>query len=184
MKRKEDINTDINSNLNPEGSETVHESLPDATIELTDHVAKLEGELTESKDKYLRMYSEFENYKKRVSKERQDLTKFAGSDMLLAFLPVIDDLERAAKSIQDSTDSNAVKDGLKLIYSKIKSIAESKGLKEMVSVNNPFDPELHDAIANTKAMTDDMKGKVVEEIEKGYFFNEKVIRHAKVIVGN
>jgi molecular chaperone GrpE len=184
MKRKEDINTDINNNLTPEDSETVHESLPDASIELTDQIARLEGELTESKDKYLRMYSEFENYKKRVSKERLDMARFAGSDMLLSFLPVIDDLERATKSIDDSKDSGAVKDGLKLIYSKIKSIAESKGLKEMISVNNFFDPELHDAIANTKALTDDMKGKVVEEIEKGYFFNDKVIRHAKVIVGN
>ena len=184
MKRKEELNADINSNPNSEGPETVHESLPDATVEINDQVAKLEGELTESKDKYLRMYSEFENYKKRVSKERMEQSRFAGSDMLLSFLPVIDDLERASKSVEDSNDSNAVKDGLKLIYSKIKSIAESKGLKEMISVNSLFDPELHDAIANTKALTDDMKGKVVEEIEKGYYLNERVIRHAKVIVGN
>ena len=86
MKRKEELNADINSNPNSEGPETVHESLPDATVEINDQVAKLEGELTESKDKYLRMYSEFENYKKRVSKERMEQSRFAGSDMLLSFL--------------------------------------------------------------------------------------------------
>ena len=185
MKRKDETNSDI-ENSEVQNEETGHkpEALSDSSIELTDQVAKLEAELTESRDKYLRLYSEFENFKKRVTKDRIEYTKMAGSEVFLSFLPVIDDLERALKSSETITDSQPIKEGIKLIYSKIKSIAESKGLKEMLSVNQLFDAELHDAIANLPAPSEAMKGKVIEEIEKGYYYNDKVIRHAKVIVGN
>jgi molecular chaperone GrpE len=112
-----------------------------------------------------------------------DQIKMAGADIFLAFLPVIDDLERALKSIEEAKDNKSVKEGINLIYSKIKNITSSKGLVEMESVGKPFDPELHDAIANMP-VADDQKGKVIEEIERGYYLNDKVIRHAKVIVGN
>lgn len=185
MKRKDDVNSDLENN-DAQNEESGHkqEALADSSIELTDQVAKLEAELTESRDKYLRLYSDFENFKKRVTKDRIEYTKMAGSEVFLSFLPIIDDLERALKSSETATDSQPIKEGIKLIYSKIKSISESKGLKEMVSVNQLFDAELHDAIANLPAPSEAMKGKVIEEIEKGYYFNDKVIRHAKVIVGN
>lgn len=154
-------------------------ALPDAKEEETDPVAKLEAELSSTKDKYLRLYSDFENYKKRINRDRIDLIKNAGADMLTSILPVIDDMERALKAMNEKE-----REGIQLVYQKLKSITESKGLKAMEAVGKPFDPELHDAITNMPAPSEEMKGKVIEEIEKGYYLNDKVIRHAKVIVGN
>ena len=156
--------------------------LVDASAEQSDRISNLEAELTAAKDKNLRLMAEFENVKKRVAKERVEILKMASADVLTAILPVIDDLERALKSIKDS--DAAAREGVQLIYNKIKSIVESKDLKAMDSVGKDFDPDIHDAIANVPAPSEDMKGKVVEEIEKGYYLNDKVIRHAKVIVGN
>lgn len=154
-------------------------ALPDAEQEETNPTAKLEAELSEAKDKYLRLYSDFENYKKRINRDRIELIKTAGSDILISILPVIDDMERALKAMDEKE-----REGIQLVYQKLKSISEGKGLKAMESVGKPFDPELHDAITNMPAPSDDMKGKVIEEIEKGYYLFDKVIRHAKVIVGN
>jgi molecular chaperone GrpE len=158
--------------------------LTDASTEQKDKVAGLEAELSAAKDKYLRLGADFENYKKRVTKERIEMIKMAGSDVLISILPVIDDLERALKSTNDAADVKSVKEGINLIFNKIKSITESRELKPMESIGKEFDPDLHDAIANIPAPSKDMKGKVIEEIEKGYYLNDKVIRHAKVIVGN
>ncbi len=140
-------------------------------------------ELSEYKDKYLRLYSEFDNYKKRVIRERSEQIKFAAVDTYLTFLPVIDDFERAQKSLSEAKEIDSVRQGIQLIYQKLISITESKGLKPMISMGTPFDPELHDAISNIPAPSEDMKGMVIDEIEKGYFLNDRVIRHAKVIVG-
>ena len=160
------------------------DSLPDSSVEVNDPASKLEADLTIANDKYLRLYSEFENYKRRTSKDRIEQSNMAGVEIFLSFLPVIDDLERALKSIEKANDVNAVKEGLQLIYSKIKNITNSQGLKEMEAVGKIFDPELHDAIANITADSDNQKGKVIEETEKGYLLNDKVIRHAKFIVAN
>ncbi len=190
MKPKDEWNSDIkNGDETGNGSddETLNsgsEELSDAIIEVNDPLSKLEADLTSANDKYLRLYSEFENYKRRVSKDRIEQSKMAAADIFLSFLPIIDDLERALKSLEDAKDNKSVKEGVKLIYSKIKNITDSKGLKEMEAVGMPFDPELHDAIANVPASADDQKGKVIEETEKGYFLNDRVLRHAKVIVGN
>lgn len=190
MKQKEDWNSDIENGketTNKSEDDTLKsetEALPDADVELNNPLSKLEAELTSANDKYLRLYSEFENYKRRVSKERIENSKMAGADIFLSFLPIIDDLERALKSIEEAKDYKSAKEGVKLIYTKIRNVTSSKGLKEMDTVGKPFDPELHDAIANIPASSDDQKGKVIEETEKGYFLNERVIRHAKVLVGN
>ncbi len=159
-------------------------ALPDAESAEKAAVAKLEAELSETKDKYLRLYSDFENYKKRMVRERMELLKSAGADVMLSILPVIDDMERAVKAATESNDAKAVKEGVQLVYQKMKTITESKGLKAMESVGQPFDADLHDAISNMPAPSEAMKGKVIDEIEKGYYLNDKVIRHAKVIVGN
>ena len=176
-------NTTENENLTDE-STPVEAALPDANVEETDPIAKLEAELTESRDKYLYMYSEFENYKRRVSRDRIEQSKLAGSDVFLAILPIIDDMERAIKSFESTSDVEAIKAGINLIYSKLKSTTESKGLKPMDATGKSFDPDLHDAITNIPSPSPDMKGKVIDEVEKGYFLNDKVIRHAKVVVGN
>lgn len=160
------------------------EALPDASAEVIDPIAKLEAEITEARDKYLRLYSDFENYKKRVSRDRIEQSKMAGSDVFQTIIPIIDDMDRAVKAFENSTDIKAIKEGIQLIYSKLKSSTESKGLKPMNAIGKPFDADLHDAITNVPAPSEDLKGKVIDEIEKGYFLNDKVIRHAKVVVGN
>ena len=190
MKRKEQVNSDI-ENEKESGKESAadfmnenSQPLPDAESEIKDPVAKLEGDLTTANDKYLRLYSEFENYKRRISKDRIEQSKMAGADIFLSLLPILDDLERAMKSIEDASDSSSVKEGINLIYNKIKNVTTSKGLKEMSAEGTVFDPELHDAIANVPVDDASHKGKVIQEIEKGYYLNDKVIRHAKVLVGS
>ena len=175
-----------NENMTTENTQNNQdeEALPDSTIEEVDPIAKLEAELTESRDKYLYMYSEFENYKRRVSRDRIEQSKLAGSDVFLTILPIIDDMERAIKSSENTTDVEAIKEGIKLIFSKLKSSTESKGLMPMNATGKDFNPDLHDAITNVPAPSEDMKGKVIDEVEKGYFLNDKVLRHAKVVVGN
>ena len=187
MKSNEPLNdTENNSESEniPSQEPEIDGILSDAKEEILDPVAKLEAELTISQDKYLRIYSEFENYKKRVSRDRIEQIKMAGSDIFLSIIPIIDDMDRAIKSIEKSTDVNAIKEGIQLIYSKLKVTTESKGLKPMNAIGKVFDVDLHDAITNVPASTEDLKGKVIDEVEKGYFLNDKVIRHAKVIVGN
>ena len=141
------------------------------------------AEVAEQKNNYLRLYAEFENYKKRVSKERMELLKSANADVIASMLPVLDDFERALKATEGWKEKHSVREGMVLIYNKLKNLLEQKGLSAMESTGAEFDTDLHDAITNIE-VDENMKGKVVEEIEKGYYLNDKVIRHAKVIVGN
>ena len=142
-----------------------------------------EDQINELNDKYLRLYSEFDNYRKRTSKERLELFKTAGQDILTDLLPVLDDFERAIQNMDSSDDSEAIQTGINLIYNKFKSILENKGLKHFKSIETEFDPEVHEAITKIPAPSKKLKGKVVDEIEKGYMLNDKVIRFAKVVVG-
>lgn len=150
----------------------------------TDPIAELEAKLAEANDKYLRLYSEFDNYKKRTMKERIELIKSAGEDVFKLVLPLIDDLERAIKANETAKDVKAVNEGVKLVQQKFITSLASRGLEEMKAVGEEFNPDLHEAITNIPAPSEDMKGKVVEVMEKGYLLNGKVIRFAKVIVGN
>lgn len=145
---------------------------------------KLRAELKEANDKYLRLYAEFDNYKRRTNKERIELLQSAGKDVLLSLLPIADDFDRAIKYMNTSSDIEAVKEGIVLVSSKFKSTLTQKGVKEMESIGTAFDADLHEAITNIPAPSEDMKGKVIDEVEKGYFLNDKVIRFAKVVVGN
>lgn len=144
---------------------------------------KLRAEATEWQDKHLRLYAEFDNFKRRTSKERLELLQLAGKDVIVDLLPVIDDFERALKSMETATDIDAVKAGIKLVNQKLKNILGSKGLKEMESIGTEFNADLHEGITNIPAPSDDLKGKVIDELEKGYYLNDKVIRFAKVIIG-
>jgi molecular chaperone GrpE len=144
----------------------------------------LKQEVALANDKYLRLYAEFDNFRRRTIKERQELLQTAGLDVIVSLLPVLDDFDRAARHLENTTDVNAVKEGVGLIQQKLKNILGQKGLKEMQSIGTAFDPELHEAITNIPSPTDDMKGKVIDEVEKGYYLNDKVARHAKVVVGN
>ena len=139
-----------------------------------------EEKFAELNDKHLRLFAEFENFKKRTAKERMDLYKTAGESVLTALLPVLDDFERSIKANQKQED-----EGVVLIYNKLKSILETKGLKAMEDpIGQELNTDYHEAITNLPAPSDDMKGKIIDVVEKGYFLNEKVIRYAKVVVAN
>jgi molecular chaperone GrpE len=148
-----------------------------------DELTLLKRENEELKDKYLRLYSDFENFKRRTTKERIDLFKMAGQEVLKSLIPVMDDFERAEKAFETSTDSISLSEGIKLVSSKFKSTLEGQGLKSYTSVGESFDADLHEAITKIPAPSDDLKGKIVDEIEKGYKLQDKVIRFAKVIIG-
>ena len=136
----------------------------------------LQSQVSELKDKHLRLLAEFDNYKKRTVRERLDLLSTASKDVILALLPVLDDFDRAKKSADFS-------EGMNLVYNRLNATLQSLGLKEMESNGQPFDPEWHDAITEIPSPTEDMKGKVIDTVEKGYLLNDKIIRHAKVVVG-
>ena len=143
----------------------------------------LTSELVDLKEQHLRLYAEFENYKKRNLKERMELLKSAGSEMLISLLPVVDDFERAIKATTANNDKDPLREGVLLVYHKLKGILEQKGVKEMSTVGKTFDVDLHEAISNIPVVDVKMKEMVVDEIEKGYTYNDKVLRHAKVVVG-
>lgn len=186
-KKKEDLETPentaelANENGQSDGQEEAQQTeQAEPEISLED---KHKEELSQANDKFLRLYAEFDNFRRRTAKEREDARKTEGKDVIVALLPVLDDFERAIRSMDNATDIVAVKEGVVLIQNKMKNILTQKGLKEMQSIGSPFDADLHEAITNIPAPTDDMKGKVIDEMEKGYELNEKVIRFAKVIVG-
>lgn len=143
-----------------------------------------EDELAEYKDKFLRLYAEFENFRRRTAKERLEFEKTAIERLVVDILPVIDDFERAQSSMADSTDIDAVKEGVNLVQQKLVNTLTQKGLKPIGAQGEKFDSELHEAITQIPAPSDDMKGKVVDEVEKGYYLGEKVIRFSKVVIGS
>jgi molecular chaperone GrpE len=149
-----------------------------------DPLEELQDKYNQLNDKYLRMYSEFENFRRRTAKERLDLMKSAGEDVFKLLLPIIDDFERARTNMETAEDVPSVKEGVELIYHKLIKELEHKGLKPMEAKGEVFDSEIHEAITQIPAPSEDMKGKVVDEIEKGYLLNDKVIRFAKVVVGS
>eukprot|EP00746_Dinoflagellata_sp_MGD_P000074 gnl/MRDRNA2_/MRDRNA2_100130_c0_seq1.p2 gnl/MRDRNA2_/MRDRNA2_100130_c0~~gnl/MRDRNA2_/MRDRNA2_100130_c0_seq1.p2 ORF type:complete len:188 (-),score=23.06 gnl/MRDRNA2_/MRDRNA2_100130_c0_seq1:585-1148(-) len=143
-----------------------------------------EAKFNEMNDKYLRLYSEFENFRRRTAKERIELIGSASQDIISSLLPCLDDFERAIKSNETSEDIDAIKEGVTLVYHKFKSTLTSKGLKSIeVNAGDEFDTDLHEAITKIPAPQDELKGKVVDIVEKGYQLNEKVIRYSKVVIG-
>jgi len=137
----------------------------------------------EYKDKFVRLYAEFENYRRRTKQERLDLIVSANGGLLKDLLPVLDDLDRAVANNEQLEDVAALREGFKLIQNKFKQILLSKGLKEMEAKGLTFDSDLHEAIANIPAPEEALKGKVIDDVERGYFLNDKVLRFAKVVVG-
>jgi len=149
----------------------------------TDPVKKLQDELAEAKDKYVRLYAEFENHRRRTSKEKLEMIQGANEQLLRSLLPVIDDFERAEKSFKDISTKEA--EGFFLIQNKYKKILEQYGVRAMdITFGSAFDADLHEAITQVPASDESQKGKIIDVVEKGYLLNEKVIRFAKVIVGN
>ncbi len=149
-------------------------------IELQKEIETLKAELDESKDKYLRLFAEFDNFKKRSVKERFELMKTAAQETITALLPVLDDFDRAKKSAESGAETFS--EGVQLVYQKLYSTLEHKGLKSMESTGADFDPEWHEAITDIPAPSEEMKGKIIDTVEKGYVLSDKIIRYAKVVV--
>ena len=149
-----------------------------------DELEKLKAEVQEAKDKYIRLYSEFENFRRRTAKERLDLIKTANEDLMSALLPVMDDFQRAQIALEESEDHKASKEGFDLIYNKFNNILTQKGLKPMEDkAGAEFNTEFHEAISQMPVEKKKMKGKIIDVVEKGYYLDEKVIRFAKVVIG-
>lgn len=174
-------NTPIDENT--ENTQSVNET--DIKAENTENSAETtdwESKVNELNDKYLRLYSEFDNYRRRTIKEKADIIKTAAEDVFKAILPIIDDFERAIKANESSDDVNAIKEGVQLIYNKLKNTTQQKGLTAFESKGEVFNPDTMEAITHIPATDDTQKGKVVDETEKGYKLGDKVIRYAKVVV--
>lgn len=146
---------------------------------------ELSAQVGELNDKFLRLYSEFDNYRKRTLKEKLELSKSASAELITRLLPVLDDFERAIKAFEENTDANpALKDGIVLIFNKFFTILNQQGLEQMKTIGEAFDTDFHEAITNIPVTNPEQKNTIVDEIEKGYLLNDKVIRYAKVVVGN
>ena len=183
---KEELTNMENAPEQPENGKTaaMAEELPQ---EVQSHITKIQDELTEAKDKYLRLYSEFENFRRRTAKEKLEMTQSANEQLIKSLLPVADDFERAEKSFTDikSEEGRKEKEGFLLIHNKLKKVLEQYGTKPMdLGPGSDFNPDTQEAIAQTGVSDEKLKGKVVDVVEKGYTLNDKVIRFAKVVVGN
>ena len=155
---------------------------PESVADPLDKLNDLEAKLEETNDRFLRLFSEFDNFRKRTARERIELTKTASADIITALLPVLDDLERACH--MEGPDEGRGNAGVLLIYNKFKAILRQKGVEEVPAIGETFDTDLHEAITHVPASEKSQKGKIVEEIQKGYKLNEKVIRHSRVVVAN
>ena len=173
-----DSNNRIGTDENAAGDTLLNEPVAEEN-----ELEKLTTELKEQKDKYIRLMAEFENFRRRTSKERLELIQTAGKDVIVSLLEVLDDCDRAEKQLQSNADIEVQTEGIQLVFNKIKTTLQNKGVKAMDAVNTDFDVEKHEAITEIPAPTDALKGKVVDEVQKGYYLNDKLIRFAKVVVG-
>jgi molecular chaperone GrpE len=169
----------------PEATQTLEntETTEQAADQIVDEIEVMVQKCAELNDKNLRLMAEFDNYRKRTLKERMDLVKTAGEKILVDMLPLIDDFERGLKAMETSQDVQAVKDGVDLIYSKFVAFLIQNGVKAIPTENETFDTEFHEAITTFPAPTEELKGKIIDCVSKGYTMNEKVIRFSKVVVG-
>lgn len=180
----------------PADAPEVEDILNDTTAEVDDanvtedeadamlqKIQKLTEDLEKEKKDYLFLRADFDNYRKRMLKEREELLRNAGEKVLKGLLPIVDDFERGLQATKDSNDAAAVREGMELIYNKLLKYLADNGVKPMESTGQPFDPDFHEAIATIPAPSEDLKGKVVDTTTRGYMINDKVLRHAKVAVG-
>ena len=175
---EEALAKELNTDENIPGIENLQEE-----IEEDDETDKVRQELAEAKDKYLRLAAEFENFRRRTAKERIELVQTAGKDVIQSLLEILDDSDRAMKQLETSEDLATIKEGISLVFNKLHSALQQKGLKVMDSKGQDFDPDMHEAITEIPAPTPDMAGKIIDVIQPGYYLNDKLIRYAKVVVG-
>ena len=172
------VSVNINSDENINGNQHLNEPVAEES-----EFESLKGQIAELNDKYLRQAAEFDNFRRRNAKERVELIQTAGRDVIADLLVVLDDSERAQKQMETTDDVSQIKEGIQLVFSKLRNTLTAKGLKPMESVGKEFNPDLHEAITEIPAQDEAMKGKVIDEVQKGYYLNDKIIRFAKVVVG-
>lgn len=173
-----DRGIDINADESLSGSTHLNEPVEDES-----ESDKLKAELADIKDRYIRQVAEFDNFRRRSAKERLDTIRTAGQEVIKDMLDILDDAERAQKQLDNSDDIKQTKEGVTLVFNKLRNVLQGKGLKPMESIGKDFDPDLHEAVTEIPAPSEELKGKVVDEVVKGYYLNDKIIRHAKVVVG-
>lgn len=178
------VSVNINADENVAGSQHLNEPVAEESDveKLKAEIDSLNQKNAELNDKFLRQVAEFDNFRRRNAKERVELIQTAGKDVITDLLVVLDDSERAQKQMETTDDVTQIKEGVQLVFSKLRNTLSAKGLKPMESVGKEFNPDLHEAITEIPA-GDEMKGKIVDEVQKGYYLNDKIIRHAKVVVG-
>jgi len=169
---------DINADEALSGSTHLNEPVTEES-----ELEKVKEELMECKDKHLRLAAEFDNFKRRNAKERVELIQTAGREVISGLLEILDDANRAQKQLETSEDVQQIKEGVFLIFNKLKNKLQAKGLKPMESIGKDFNPDLHEAISEIPTPSEELKGKVLDEVVQGYYLNDKIIRHAKVVVG-
>lgn len=180
MKENTNDSTEMDINTDENQSGTTHLNEPVAE---ESEIEKLKTELEESKDKYLRKVAEFDNFKRRSAKERIELIQTAGRDVITDMLDVLDDCDRAQKQLEASDDAAAIKEGVMLVFNKLRNTLQARGVKPMETIHQEFNPDLHEAVTEIPAASEELKGKIADEVMKGYYLNDKIIRHAKVVVG-
>lgn len=171
--------TDINADADISGTTHLNDPLAEEA-----ELDKAKAELEEMKDKYLRQAAEFDNFRRRTAKERMELIQTAGKEVITELLEVLDDCDRAQQQFDNQSDLDSLKEGVGLVFAKLRNKLNAKGLKPMETKGAEFNPDQHEAITEIPAPTEDLKGKVVDEVVKGYYLNDKIIRFAKVVVGN
>ena len=188
-KEEKELKTEKVTEVNQDNAEEILESAenqePSELKKTETTVENPDEKIAELNDKYLRLYSEFDNYRKRTLKEKTELSKYASAEVITKLLPVLDDFERAITAFTATSDNGtALKEGVVLIYNKFLSVLNQQGLEQMKTLGESFDTDFHEAVTNIPAPQPDQKGKIVDEIQKGYLLNGKVIRFAKVVVGS
>jgi molecular chaperone GrpE len=174
----EEMSMSINSDDSISGTTHLNESVVDES-----EIEKLQDELQEQKDKYLRLYAEFDNFKRRTAKERIELNQTAGKEVIQSLLEVLDDCDRAEKQLQSGQNADLTREGVQLVFHKLRSALLQRGLKEMDSIGKEFNPDIHEAITELPAPSPNLRGKIIDQVDKGYYLNDKIIRFAKVVVG-
>jgi molecular chaperone GrpE len=190
---KENTKTPEANEINNSGDQDTLESAEPATDtmeanagtadKVIPEVRALEEKLAEMQDKYIRLSAEFDNYRKRTLREKMEISRYAGEDLLLKIIPIMDDFDRALMHMENSSDESAMKAGIDLIYSKFSEFLKQNGIKEIPSLNSEFNVDLHEAVAKVPVDDDSLKGKVVDVVLKGYYLQDKVLRFSKVVVG-
>jgi molecular chaperone GrpE len=174
----EDMSMSINADDSISGSTHLNDSVADES-----EMEKLQESLQDQKDKYLRLYAEFDNFKRRTAREKVELNQAAGKDVIQSMLEVLDDCDRAEKQLLAAGEIEQIREGVQLVFHKLRKALKQRGLKEMNSIGTEFNPDIHEAITEIPAPSPDLKGKVLDVVETGYYLNDKIIRFAKVVVG-